>query len=166
MHRHFTATAFVIDSKNRTLLLWHKRLGRWMPPGGHVEHNETPEETARRECEEETGLTVEILGESQADVFTGESSEGRILKKPFAFLLEEIPASAERGEEAHEHMDFVFRARPVDETVPLKLAEEEGTELRWFTKEDIAALNPQTEIYANVQTYILNSLKKNTYMSC
>jgi hypothetical protein len=23
--RHFTATAFIIDSKKRTLLLWHKR---------------------------------------------------------------------------------------------------------------------------------------------
>ena len=54
MHRHFTATAFIIDSKGRTLLLWHKRLNRWMPPGGHIDDNETPEEAARRECKEET----------------------------------------------------------------------------------------------------------------
>ena len=60
--RHFTATAFVLDSRGRTLLLWHKRLRRWMPPGGHVDPDEAPEDTARRECKEETGLDVEIEG--------------------------------------------------------------------------------------------------------
>ncbi|PIR54531.1 DNA mismatch repair protein MutT, partial [Candidatus Peregrinibacteria bacterium CG10_big_fil_rev_8_21_14_0_10_42_8] len=80
--RHFTATAFIVDSQKRTLLLWHKRLQRWMPPGGHIDPNETPEETAARECKEETGLDVEIVGDAQSDLFTENTHEGRMLKKP------------------------------------------------------------------------------------
>jgi 8-oxo-dGTP pyrophosphatase MutT (NUDIX family) len=157
MRRHFTATAFVINN-NRCLLLWHKRLKRWMPPGGHVDPNETPEETARRECKEETGLDVEIVGEQQEDMFRENPDEGRMLKKPFALLLENIPESKERKEPAHQHMDFVYRARPLDETQPLALLEEEGSELRWFTREDIEALDSKREIFANVKQYILRIL--------
>lgn len=65
MQRHFTASAFVLDSKKRVLLLWHKKLQRRMPPGGHVDHDEIPEETAKRECKEETGLDVEIVGDEK-----------------------------------------------------------------------------------------------------
>ncbi|MEK7137076.1 MAG: NUDIX domain-containing protein [Patescibacteria group bacterium] len=159
MLRHFTATAFIVDSKKRTLLLWHKRLSRWMPPGGHVDPDETPEETAKRECKEETGLNVEILGEEQRDLFALAPAEGRILKKPIAFLLENIPESKERNEPAHQHMDFLYIAKLLDETQVVKLEEREGREARWFTHDEIAALNPQTEIFANVQRYILQLLK-------
>lgn len=158
MHRHFTATAFVVDSHGRALLLWHKRLKRWMPPGGHVDGDETPEETARRECKEETGLDVEIVGESQEDLFVRNPEEGRMLKKPIALLLENIPASPERGEMSHQHMDFVYLARPRDERQVLSLAKEEGTELRWFTRGELTHLDERTEIFANVKGYILRIL--------
>ncbi len=159
MHRHFTATAFVVDADGRTLLLWHKRLGRWMPPGGHVDPDESPEETARRECKEETGLDVEIVGDAQYDVFAGNRQEGTLLKKPYAMLLENIPASPERGEPAHQHMDFVYLARPLDPSQALILAEEEGADLRWFTKAEVAAMDEE-EIFANVRAYVLEVLPR------
>jgi 8-oxo-dGTP pyrophosphatase MutT (NUDIX family) len=127
-----------------------------MPPGGHVDSDETPEETAKRECKEETGLDVEIIGDAQADLFLENPSEGQMLKKPIAMLLENIPASEMRGEPAHQHMDFLFLARPLDESQTLILAEDEGTEMRWFTPEEIAGLNPETEIFANVKAYVLS----------
>jgi 8-oxo-dGTP pyrophosphatase MutT (NUDIX family) len=152
MKRHFTATAFVTDSHNRVLLLWHKRMQKWMPPGGHVDGNETPEECAKRECKEETGLDVEIIGAEQPDLFAGAEHEGRMLKKPFAMLLENIPASEARGEPAHQHMDFLFRAKPVDESQALVIATEEADHLKWFTKEEVAALSNK-EIFENVRQY-------------
>ena len=36
--------------------------GYWEFPGGRVEPGETPEETAIRECQEETGLRVDVVG--------------------------------------------------------------------------------------------------------
>lgn len=158
MQRHFTATAFVVDSRKRALLLWHKRLSRWMPPGGHVDEDETPEEAAKRECKEETGLDVEIIGDTQPDLFKENREEGKMLRKPIAFLLENIPESKERNEPAHQHMDFLYIARPLDEKQIVKLEEREGRKLRWFTREEIAALDPKTEIFSNVQQYILQLL--------
>ncbi len=152
MIRHFTASAFVIDSHKRVLLLWHKKLQRWMPPGGHVDENELPEETAKRECKEETGLDVEIIGDTQKDVFEGNTQEGRMLKKPMTMLLEEIPAYGDHP--AHQHMDFVFLAKPMDESQVLKLEENEADEVRWFTKEEIRQLSDE-EIFGNVRKYIL-----------
>lgn len=158
MQKHFTATAFIVDSQNRTLLLWHKRLQRWMPPGGHVDADETPEETAARECKEETGLDVAIVGDVQEDLFANNPDEGYMLKKPIALLLENIPASEERGEPAHQHMDFLYLARLLNESQELTLLEEEGADVRWFSREEIATLDERKEIFANVKSYILSVL--------
>jgi 8-oxo-dGTP pyrophosphatase MutT (NUDIX family) len=158
VHKHFTATAFIIDAKKRTLLIKHKRLGRWMPPGGHIDENETPEEAARRECKEETGLDVEIIGEDSDDLFEGNPEEGRMLTKPIAFLLENIPSSEERNESAHQHMDFLYVAKLLDASQEVSLAAQEGEDIRWFTREDIEELDEGTEIFANVKSYILSLL--------
>ena len=53
--REFTVAVFVVH-EGRVLLLAHPKLGRWLPPGGHIEPNELPDEAAVREVEEETGI--------------------------------------------------------------------------------------------------------------
>lgn len=55
-------TAAVFLTKGRDILLVKPNRGiakdRWIAPGGFVEYGESPEETARRETEEEVGLKV------------------------------------------------------------------------------------------------------------
>ena len=53
---HVTASAVVVDGAGHVVLHRHRRLGRWLQPGGHVDPGETPAEAARRETHEETGV--------------------------------------------------------------------------------------------------------------
>ena len=155
MLRQFTASAFVIDSHKRMLLLWHRKHQKWLPPGGHIDPNELPEEAAARECKEETGLDVEIVGLLQDDIYKDNPSEGKMLKAPIALLLEEIPPHGDHP--AHQHIDFVYLARPTDENQVLSLQEKESEDIRWFTGESIAAI-PPSDIFANVKTQALQLL--------
>src|SRR4051812_40919963 len=41
--------------QGRVLVILHKRLGKWLPPGGELAEGETPLEAAKRELFEETG---------------------------------------------------------------------------------------------------------------
>ncbi|MHB8219481.1 MAG: PhzF family phenazine biosynthesis protein [Acidimicrobiales bacterium] len=54
---HVTASGIVVGRRG-TVLHRHRRLGRWMQPGGHVDPGESPADAARRESEEETGLSL------------------------------------------------------------------------------------------------------------
>jgi 8-oxo-dGTP pyrophosphatase MutT (NUDIX family) len=54
---HVTASAIVVGRRG-TVLHLHKRLARWMQPGGHIDPGETPPEAAQREAMEELGLEV------------------------------------------------------------------------------------------------------------
>jgi len=38
------------------LFLLHKKLNKWVAPGGHIDDNENPETAAFREVKEETGV--------------------------------------------------------------------------------------------------------------
>ena len=55
---HFTASGFVASPDGASLLLIeHRRLRRWLQPGGHFEPcDSTVDEAARREVYEETGI--------------------------------------------------------------------------------------------------------------
>jgi 8-oxo-dGTP diphosphatase len=49
----------VDDSDGSVLLVDHINAGLWLPPGGHVEADEHPAQTAEREAKEELGLSVD-----------------------------------------------------------------------------------------------------------
>lgn len=53
--KHFTATALLRNQKGEFLLHKHRKLGCWLPPGGHLEDNEEPQDAVMREVREETG---------------------------------------------------------------------------------------------------------------
>jgi 8-oxo-dGTP pyrophosphatase MutT (NUDIX family) len=107
MQKHFTATAFVFDASMRVLLVFHKKIQTWLPPGGHMDPNETPEETAIREVKEETGLDIEIVRQENVWV---ECEEACSFARPYVCLIENIPAHKDIT--AHQHIDFIYLARP------------------------------------------------------
>lgn len=56
---HVTGSALIVGERG-IVLLRHRRLGIWVQPGGHLDPGETPWDAARREAEEETGMTVDF----------------------------------------------------------------------------------------------------------
>ena len=100
------------------LLINHRQGGFWAFPKGHAEEGETPEEAARRELFEETGLTIvqilsaEIFKESYS-FFRGKS----FIHKEVQYYLAEVEGKLklQAGE--------IFDAR----WVPLKEAEQQIT---------------------------------------
>ena len=104
----------------RVLLHEHARLGRWLPPGGHIEPGELPDEAALREVLEETGLTVELTGDQVA--IPSLPGEARQLTRPAGVQLVAIAAG-------HEHVDLVYLARAAAGAIP--------TAGRWLTRADL-----------------------------
>ncbi len=51
---------FALFDKQRILLVDHLDAQLWLPAGGHVEPDEHPTETVRRECKEELGIEAEF----------------------------------------------------------------------------------------------------------
>ncbi len=54
---HLTGSAWVISpDRQRVIMLHHKKLNRWLQPGGHADGDENLLAVAQKELEEETGL--------------------------------------------------------------------------------------------------------------
>ena len=83
------------------LLHRHKKLGRWFPPGGHIEPNELPDEAAVREVSEESGVRVALVGERALPIL-----EPKQLVRPRGIQLETIAPG-------HEHIDLIYFAKPL-----------------------------------------------------
>ena len=113
--RDFTATTFVVRD-GRALLLWHRDIQAWLPPGGHIEPDELPETAALREVREETGLEVHLLGAQER------WGTVRVLRSPVCILLEDISPG-------HQHIDLIYFAR-ADGSRP-RLDPAEATTFRW-----------------------------------
>ena len=98
-------------------MLLHKKLGVWLPPGGHIDPNELPEDAAAREVREETGLEVELLGSSR------QLGSVAILIQPICILLEDIHPH-------HQHIDLIFFARVKGGQT--RINPRESTQLKWY----------------------------------
>ena len=101
--RHFTVAVFVVW-EGRVLLHLHRKLGMWLPPGGHIERDELPDEAAVREVREETGIEVRLMGERREDV-----EDPVQLHRPAGVQLENIG-------QGHQHIDLIYFAAPIGPT--------------------------------------------------
>lgn len=152
MLRQFTATAYIIESE-RVLMIYHRKLQKWLPPGGHIDENELPYEAAIREALEETGVEIEILSDEHIWVNRWNASS---IPRPFLSLLEEIPEY--KDQPAHQHIDFIFAARPVGGAEIVNHQETGG--LKWFTLHEVENLEEDVEIFAETKQVIATVFKR------
>jgi 8-oxo-dGTP diphosphatase len=143
LRQHYVATGYVYDRETDSfLLILHKKLGKWLPPGGHLEEGEVPHQGALRELQEETGLRGRIVNLLQTpDVATPSVAQ---FFSPFCILREIIPATPREDE--HVHIDFVY-AIEIERADALRIRAEEISQARWIPSQEI----PTLETFENVK---------------
>lgn len=131
--RDFTVAVFVVH-QGKVVLHRHRKLGLWLPPGGHIEPHELPDEAAIREVAEEAGIAIELMGER--GMGTDYPGQPRQLVRPEGIQLEDIS-------DGHQHIDLIYFARPVttEEALPALL---EG--MHWIAPEDLAGIPLTDEV--------------------
>lgn len=124
---HVTGSAWVVDrEREHVLLTHHRKLGRWLQPGGHADGDPEVLEVALREAREESGL-------ERVDAVTEEI---------FDVDVHLIPA---RGREpAHHHYDVRFLLE-ADSSAPLVISEE-SHDLRWVPVRKVQTLTRERSV--------------------
>lgn len=143
MEQHFTVTTYILD-ESRVLLIKHPKYHKWLPPGGHLELNELPPEGAKREVKEETGLEITFLNDENIWI---DEWNAKSFERPYLCLLEII-------KDDHLHMDMIYVAVPSGGT----LIEDET--IKWFTLEEVLALESDVEIFNETKKTIKHLCQK------
>lgn len=134
---HLTGSAWVVSADGaRHLLLHHRKLGKWLQPGGHADGEADLAAVATREAEEETGLNAL-----------------RVIPDPGGSLALDIdvhliPArygpAGELVEDAHEHHDVRFLLQSAgDDALTLS---DESHALRWCSPEEVRHLTQEESV--------------------
>ena len=131
---HFTATGIVFNPAGEVLMIKHKKLGVWLPPGGHVDENELPCDAAVREIFEETGVRAQVVPAGPG-IGVGNEAHCKELPQPLVILLEDIEKTW-----LHNHIDLVYLCK-ADSDAGLVHNPHETDDIGWFTSEAVMALD-------------------------
>jgi len=122
MSRHFCSSVFVINPLDKKILLVkHNMFDKWVQPGGHIEDDEVPEETAVREVYEETGIKISLLGER----FPREDD-----------FIKPLGIQKNRTLKGNTHVDIIYAGVPNNLDADLVLSEE-STGIGWFSRDEL-----------------------------
>jgi len=144
---HFTATGIVFNHAGDILMIKHKKLGVWLPPGGHIDENELPCDAVLREIFEETGVKAQVISASRG-VGVGNEAHCKELPNPFVILLEDIEQTW-----LHNHIDLVYLCRAIGGE--LIKSDSETDDIGWFTPEAVM----QLDTFENVRKTVAAAAK-------
>lgn len=145
----FTTSAFIVR-RDKVLLLHHKKIGKWLQPGGHIELDEDPLEALLREILEETGLKQGDFSIIEP-VDSHPSSVDQIKQIPVPFDI-----NVHDFDDTHHHIDLCYLA--VAHTDRIKLEEGKAHDIRWLSRDDLEQLVASNSIFTHTYQYALFAL--------
>ena len=123
---HVTGSAWIVcPQRRRVLLTHHLKLKKWLQLGGHSDGDADTFRVARREAEEESGLSVRAINHGVFDID-----------------IHTIPARGEDPEHKHYDVRFLFEA---DNREPLTISSE-SNDLRWIAIEELQNLTSEESV--------------------
>jgi ADP-ribose pyrophosphatase YjhB (NUDIX family) len=138
-----TVTAFIFHDK-KLLIIKHKKTGKWLHVGGHVEKNETLDEALHREIKEEVNLDVTFLEEYN---HSKSSEDFKELPRPFYIHAKNY------GNHRKMSFDFLCIAEKIDE---LRIQDEELEDFKWLTHEEV---KNSAELWEPIQLLALKAFE-------
>mgnify|MGYP000150262617 CR=1 FL=1 len=134
-NKHLVSYFVLFDKKNKKFLLTdHKKSGLWLPPGGHVDYNEHPIATVKRECLEELNLEAKFL-DSNPILITSTVTVGKTA--------------------GHTDVSFWYAVYG-NSNQKIEFDESEFYDIRWFTEENM----PFKKADPNMKRFIRKFLSK------
>jgi 8-oxo-dGTP pyrophosphatase MutT (NUDIX family) len=134
---HVTASAWVTTlDRQRVLLVHHRKLDRWLQPGGHADGQSDVGAAALREAIEESGL-AELRLADHGELPTPLDLDVHVIPARYA-------ADGQLLEDAHEHHDVRFLVVAPEPTTPQ--ANDESHAVRWFTAEELHAVTDEESV--------------------
>ena len=148
-----TASAYLFRTdfdQPKIMLHLHKKLGKYMQFGGHIELHETPWEAVVHELREESGYDIDQISLLQPKGRIHSLSDAVIHPSPAAHSSHPFgkPGSG------HFHTDVAYAA--VASGAPHHTPDaEESSDIQLFTRQELANL-PEDKIIANVREIALH----------
>ena len=145
-HDH-TVTAYIVridTDQPRALVHMHKKLGKLMPIGGHVELDETPWRSMAHELREEAGYDMVDLRILQP--VNRIKALARVILHPYPVAMNTHNFFDDRvGEHYHSDTAYAFVANGAPGH---KVGDGESTDLRWLGQKELANLR-EDQIFIN-----------------
>ena len=127
MEGHLTGSAIIVEkSRERVLVMLHKKLNIWLQPGGHADGEGYLGNVAHREAVEETGIQNLTLFTPAIDCD-----------------VHRIPKFGD--EKAHFHFDVTYLLL-APETAKIN-HNHESTDMRWVTLEELERLTEEERLF-------------------
>jgi len=140
---HITGSAWVLShDRTECLLVHHRKLNRWLQPGGHADGESDIEAVALREAQEESGLQRLAVQHRDGPLAPREPL------LPLDIDVHEIPERIDRAgnvlERAHEHHDIRFLL--VAAAGQQLVLSDESHDLRWFSREELLNITDEPSL--------------------
>jgi 8-oxo-dGTP diphosphatase len=135
-YKSFASGYLVKDGK--VLLVHHNKFNKWVPPGGHIEENETPDQAVIREVKKELSLDV-VVSPAHESAFAGDANATPI-PMPFHIDLEREGFDVPR-------IGYFFYIK-LQGSSDISVQEEELHGAGWFSKDDLPGLTTFDQVRA------------------